>query len=125
MAKGIVRGIGAHDVAWVKSPAYNLMHEYHVGEPQRSVFHIDFYRLDELTLSDAMLFGESLERPDTICIVEWASKFLPDLTPGFLSVTLARCDAPERRTIRIKSVGPHARYASLLRELSQYANATP
>ena len=129
MAKGLVRGIGDYDDEFVKSPAYNLIHEYRVATATGtvSVFHIDFYRLDALSDTDYLLFSEYLERPDAICLVEWASKFLKHLVPGYLSLTLSLCglDTPTCRAVQATTVGDAAPYHTLLTELPHYAHADP
>ena len=85
LVKGIVAGLGGYDTALVKSPAYNLIHEYVLQNPQRIVFHIDFYRLDSLSPQDAQYFSEVLESPDAIKLIEWASPHLEALTTEILS----------------------------------------
>ena len=127
MAKGIVDGIESSETSLVKSPAYNLVHEYGgVGNTPR-VFHMDFYRLGALSPSDAMLFGEIFDRTDAIYLVEWASRFLSDLVPGFLSVTLSFCKSPEPtcRTMRIKPTGEGVRYCDLMQAIACYAHPDP
>ena len=129
MAKGLVRGVGDYEQEFVKSPAYNLIHEYRVETPSGavSVFHIDFYRLDTLSDTDYLLFSEYFERPDAICLVEWASKFLKHLVPGYLSLTLSLCDTadPTCRVIQAMTVGAADPYHALLTELPRYAHADP
>lgn len=124
MAKGIVDGIGSNETSLVKSPAYNLVHEYGSIGNTPLVFHMDFYRLGTLSPSDAMLFGEILDRTDAICLVEWASRFLSDLVPDFLSVTLSFCKPPEPtcRTVRIKPTGEGVRYRDLMQAIARYAH---
>lgn len=127
MAKGIVDGIGDSETSLVKSPAYNLVHEYGgVGNTPR-VFHMDFYRLGALSPSDAMLFGEILDRTDAIHLVEWASRFLSDLIPEFLSVTLSFCKPPESncRMVCIKPTGEGVRYRDLMQAITCYAHTDP
>ncbi len=123
IAKGIVQGIGSHDPSLVKSPAYNLIHEYHLECPAWHVFHIDFYRLDELSLPDTLLFSEILDRPDAICLVEWAGKFLGDLVPSYLSIALSRPGTPGHRDVTIEVMGSSAEYANLLCHLSNHGDA--
>ncbi|MCG8461755.1 MAG: tRNA (adenosine(37)-N6)-threonylcarbamoyltransferase complex ATPase subunit type 1 TsaE [Holophagales bacterium] len=135
MTKGLVQGIGDFDPTQVKSPAFNLVHEYPVsrGGAGQDVIHIDFYRLDELSHTDALLFGEYLDRQEVIACVEWAGKFLAELVPSYLSIRLALCppddasteDLPERgdlcREIQIHAIG--AGYDALLDEIRSHANA--
>lgn len=123
MAKGIVRGAGDCDDEIVKSPAFNLVHEYRLTTENGpfSVVHIDFYRLDELSDPDFFLFSEYLERPGAICLVEWAEKFLRELVPAFLSVrlSLAAGEGPTHRDVRVSLIGESDLYDVLLEELRE------
>lgn len=123
MAKGLVQGAGDCDDEIVKSPAFNLVHEYRLanGRGPRSVIHIDFYRLDELSDSDFFLFSEYLERPGTLCLVEWAEKFLGELVPSYLSIRLSLCEGegPSCRDIRFSLAGESDLYDGLLRDLRE------
>ena len=132
MAKGLVRGLGDCDDEIVKSPAFNLVHQYEVaGESgSRSVVHIDFYRLDELSDSDFFLFSEYFESPEAVCLVEWAEKFLAQLVPGYLSVVLAVCGGEDPqggdttcRDIRFATIGESGLYDDLLKDLAHHAHA--
>lgn len=125
MAKGLVRGIGEFDPALVKSPAYNLVHEYPVvrGGETVPVVHIDFYRLAELSPTDRLLFEEYFGHEDRIVIVEWAGKFLVELAPGYLSVALSLCgdggqrSDPDCREVEVATVGDATLYGALLEDL--------
>ncbi len=126
LAKGLVQGIGEYDETLVKSPAFNLVHEYpvpRVGGRTQDVIHIDFYRLDELTQTDALLFAEYFERPGAISLVEWAGKFLAELVSSYLSIQISLCpDGGDRcREIRVDLVG--VGYEALLRKAEAYADA--
>ena len=123
LAKGIVQGLGPYDATLVKSPAYNLIHEYELEQLACSVYHMDFYRLDRLSEHDALLFGEILDQPDAVCLVEWAGRFLADLVPGYLSIVLSKPGMPAVRDISIEGVGDSAAYAGLLNELMSDADA--
>ena len=122
MAKGLVRGIGAFDEELVKSPAYNLVHEYAVARDGGvlPVVHIDFYRLAELSVTDRLLFEEYFGHRDRIVIVEWAGRFLAELAPSYLAVELALCagGGNDCREIAIGAAGDPARYELVLRELA-------
>ncbi len=123
MVKGLVRGIGEFDDELVKSPAYNLVHEYPVVRETRTVpvVHIDFYRLEELSPTDRLLFEEYFGHPDRIVLVEWARRFLAELAPSYLSVALALCGdgRPDCRDVEIRAVGESSLYAGVLEELGR------
>jgi tRNA threonylcarbamoyladenosine biosynthesis protein TsaE len=122
MAKGLVRGIGAFDEELVKSPAYNLVHEYAVARDGGvlPVVHIDFYRLAELSATDRLLFEEYFGHPDRIVLVEWAGRFLAELAPSYLAIELGLCagGGNDCREIAIGAAGDPARDEHVLRELA-------
>ena len=125
MAKGIVQGIAPHyDPNLVKSPAYNLMHEYQVEHPISTVYHMDFYRLENLSDSDWLLFSEIFDRADGIHIIEWASRFLRELVPGYLSVTFSKPGPPACRNICVQGAGHASMYDDVLRRLMTHAHAS-
>ena len=119
LAKGLVQGLGEFDPTAVKSPAFNLVHEYPVARQAaiQPVIHIDFYRLDTLSDTDFLLFSEYFERSEAIFVIEWANRFLSELVPAYLSVTLETSDdgASESRRIEITTVG--SGYEDLIPEL--------
>jgi len=123
LTKGIVEGIGGCDPRLVKSPAYNLIHEYSPTHARNSIYHIDFYRLDKLHASDELLFDEILRRPDVITIVEWADKFLSGLVSHYLSITLSKLPDQRHRTIDIQVVGSSQMYAALWLQIAGNAHA--
>lgn len=121
LAKGLVRGVGEYDEELVKSPAFNLVHEYLIPRDGGilPVYHMDFYRLDELNDTDAILFGEYLDNPKAICIVEWADKFLAELVPSHLLIQIATSDDDaNHRDFRIQKIGNDDRYEAVLKELA-------
>ena len=99
-AQGVAQGLGVSANTQVTSPAYTLVQEYPIES--RKLIHIDFYRLNLLTSSDYMLMVELFDHPENIILVEWASKFLRELTSEFLQITSHQ-----------SSVKPSARYLSL------------
>ena len=122
MVKGIVQGVGHYDVTLVKSPAYNLVHEYHLENPSCSVFHMDFYRLEQLSLGDQFLFEEILEQPHTICLIEWGEKFLNNLVSSYLSVRISKPGPPQHREICVDVSGSSKKYRALLQQLQDHAH---
>ncbi len=121
MAKGLATGLGVTDRVIVKSPAYNLIHEYVADGAVRCVFHVDFYRLPALSFSDMLLFEEVFATPDAVFLVEWASKFLLDLVPWYLSITLSM--EKDGRCATIAAAGNKAPYDDVIAKISDYAHA--
>lgn len=121
LAKGLASGLGVPEATHVISPAYNLVLEYDCGP--NTLVHIDFFRLNSLSPADTQMFTEILERPDSIVLVEWASKFLYDLADGYLSIVLDRQTEPSTRLITIQTVGETSAYTNLIREIKAHAPA--
>jgi tRNA threonylcarbamoyladenosine biosynthesis protein TsaE len=106
-SKGVARGVGGHEVDEVTSPAFNLVHEY-VAEGAPKIYHVDFYRLDELVPEDVQMFAEYLADDSAIALVEWGDKFLPSLVDGYLTVRIAYgpSDEPATRVFDFSATGP-------------------
>lgn len=73
--KGLVAGLGC--TLDVTSPTFSLLHEYRGG--RLTVFHFDFYRLENAGEVLALGWDETLDAGG-VTIVEWADKF-PGLLP--------------------------------------------
>ena len=116
--QGVAQGLGVPSDTHVTSPAYTLIQEYPIGD--RTLIHIDFYRLSTLTGADRMLFEELFQNPKHTIVVEWASKFLSELAPEFLIISILKGPDKNLRSFRISSNVP--RYEQLLKKLSEYAN---
>lgn len=116
--QGLAQGLGVPPTTHVTSPAYTLVQEYSLGS--RTLVHIDFYRLSTLTNADFMLFQELFENPNHIVVVEWASKFLSELVPEFLGISISPGQNENLRNFRVSSPSPH--YMDLLNKLANHAN---
>ncbi len=89
--KGLVAGCGSD--AAVTSPTFTLLHEYRGG--RLSVFHFDFYRLEDRAEAEQIGFEDCLEEGG-VAVIEWADRF-PALLPARTRwVTLAAGEGTER-----------------------------
>jgi tRNA threonylcarbamoyladenosine biosynthesis protein TsaE len=98
LVRGAARALGVVDP--VTSPTFSIGHRYRAGE--RSVSHLDLYRLVGLDAEDPDLLADYLG-PGRIAFVEWAPEGEPDLAGARLLVTLAH-GGGERRSIEIEEL---------------------
>jgi tRNA threonylcarbamoyladenosine biosynthesis protein TsaE len=91
--KGIARGLGVADT--VTSPTFTLIHEYRGG--RLSLYHFDFYRLDQAGALTTIGFDEYLSG-DGVCVIEWADKFA-SVIPAQAHWVRLRIISPEVRAI--------------------------
>jgi tRNA threonylcarbamoyladenosine biosynthesis protein TsaE len=126
MAKGIARGVGRHDPASVTSPAFTIVNEYAAGGAP-TLYHMDFYRLNELAPTDEQLLGEYLRDEQAVSVIEWGARFAERLAPEHLEIHLDHAGPVTSDTRRI-TVDPHGdgkRYAALIAALESRADARP
>jgi tRNA threonylcarbamoyladenosine biosynthesis protein TsaE len=104
--KGFINARCGIDVDEVTSPAFSLVNEY-AGEAGTPVFHIDFYRLDEMSPADHAMFDEYLSNPEAVSVLEWGGKFVRQFTESFVAITIEYTDAlgDDVRKIRIEAFG--------------------
>jgi tRNA threonylcarbamoyladenosine biosynthesis protein TsaE len=74
--QGFAQGVGVGVDAYVRSPTFTLVHEYHGTFP---LYHFDFYRLSHYVEVQDIGFEDYCEA-DGVVIIEWADKF-PELLP--------------------------------------------
>ena len=88
--------------------------------PAQAALETDFYRLDELSPSDFQMFDEYLTDDDAVAIVEWGNKFLAQLAPSFLQITIGFAgDDENARTFDIERIGDSPLYEAALARLDQ------
>lgn len=60
----------------VKSPTYTLVEPYHIDTPDgiKPVYHADLYRLNDPEELDFIGFHEYFDEPNSLVIIEWASR---------------------------------------------------
>jgi tRNA threonylcarbamoyladenosine biosynthesis protein TsaE len=118
LAKGIAYGMDVPDYEYVNSPAYDLVHEY-IG--RLKIFHLDLYRLDDLSTDDQLMIQE-FYGAGGICLIEWPSRLekYPSVYPAeYLAIKI---DAPDpdradERTITFSANGKQ--HQVLLEQLAQ------
>lgn len=83
-AKGIADGLGVPDIDGVNSPTYDLVHEFQGLLP---VFHVDFYRLEELSDEDFQWLEECISGVG-VCLIEWGEKFIEQFGRPYYQVVI-------------------------------------
>lgn len=96
LVQGLAKGLGIKKT--VNSPTFVLMKNYQLKLKKgkiKQLCHVDCYRLDDPEELLAIGINDYLERPDTVCVIEWADKIKKIL--------------PKKQIIWIKlKVGPSA-----------------
>jgi tRNA threonylcarbamoyladenosine biosynthesis protein TsaE len=111
--KGICGGLGI-SAGYVNSPTFVLVNEYSGKLP---VFHIDLYRLDDITEGFEIGILDYLVKAETgVVVVEWAEKILPLLPNNYLHVQFSVLSLRKRR-ILLEGFGET--FSSLVRELGK------
>jgi len=100
LCKGLAEGVCGIEPRAVTSPTYVLVHRY--GQ-ERTLFHVDLYRLDKPEEVSALALEELLELGPMV--IEWGEKAegltLPVRYRIWIEIT-----GPEGRTIRLAELDP-------------------
>ncbi len=85
----------------VKSPTYTLVEPYNIsGKP---VYHADLYRLNDPEELDFIGFFEYFDEPNSLVIIEWASRAETVLLKPDITINITR-QADESRVVEIVGV---------------------
>jgi tRNA threonylcarbamoyladenosine biosynthesis protein TsaE len=106
-ARGVAEGLGVGSNAWIRSPTFTLINEYHGCLP---VYHIDLYRVSTAGQQQGLDLREYLYG-DGVCLVEWFEYLPASETGEFLEVDFAHRGG-NRRTLTFTAHGE--RYEQIL-----------
>lgn len=85
----------------VKSPTYTLVEPYNIkGKP---MYHADLYRLNDPEELDSIGFFEYFDEPNSLIIIEWASRAETVLPKPDITINITR-KADESRVVEIVGV---------------------
>ena len=90
--------LGVEDV--VSSPTFSLINEYHFKDEtgkDRTIFHSDWYRLNDEEEAIQAGVEDMLAQTQAWCIIEWAERAQGLLPPKVLNVTFEVMDEDQRR----------------------------
>jgi len=110
LVRGVAEGLGVGEKAWIRSPTFTLINEYHGRLP---VYHIDLYRVSGQAEQEGLNLSEYLYG-DGVCLVEWFEYLPADETEEFLEVNLTHAGA-NRRSLTFSAHG--ARYERVVEAL--------
>ncbi|OQS02964.1 hypothetical protein THRCLA_04712 [Thraustotheca clavata] len=104
LARGFVRTWTKDESMLVTSPTYLLMNTYE--ENQKSLYHMDLYRLDKVSSIDATAMGLDEVFATSTNLIEWPDRLTPQLVPSTrLEVHIAYTDNEDERVIEFKYFG--------------------
>lgn len=112
LAQGIARGLGVDGP--VTSPTFTVLKEY---QGRLALHHFDFYRLED-QIRDVWAEFADYQRPDAVCVVEWAEHGQEFLGEQYLRVALRHVSA-SKRAVQVAARG--ACYGQLLRRFQSLA----
>jgi tRNA threonylcarbamoyladenosine biosynthesis protein TsaE len=108
--RGVAEGLGVGAKAWIRSPTFTLINEYHGRLP---VYHIDLYRVSDHAQQENLNLREYLYGAG-VSLIEWFEYLPADEAEEFLEIRFAHSDA-KRRTLAFAAHGE--RYARVVQAL--------
>jgi tRNA threonylcarbamoyladenosine biosynthesis protein TsaE len=105
--RGVAEGLEVGDKAWIRSPTFTLINEYHGRLP---VYHIDLYRVSGHAQQEGLDLREYLY-DEGVCLVEWFECLPADEAEDFLKVVFTHAGG-NRRTLTFVAHGE--RYERIL-----------
>lgn len=109
-ARGFAKGIGVGKEAWVRSPTFTLINEYHGRLP---VYHIDLYRVAKPEEQAGLTLREYLYG-DGVSLIEWFEYLPAGDADEYLEISLAHLGGATRE---LQFVAHGERYEALLYRL--------
>lgn len=83
----------------VKSPTFTLVEPYRITQADgtiKPVYHADLYRLNDPEELEFIGFSEYQDEPNSLVIIEWASRAAGYLTPPHAIIDIKRLDDEQR-----------------------------
>jgi tRNA threonylcarbamoyladenosine biosynthesis protein TsaE len=108
--RGVTQGLDVGSDAWIRSPTFTLINEYHGRLP---VYHIDLYRVETRSQLEGLNLREYLYS-DGVSLIEWFEHLPAGEADEHLEVALAYDDG-NRRQLTFRSHGQ--RYEEIVEEL--------
>ena len=90
--RGVTQGLEVGKEAWIRSPSFTLINEYHGRLP---VYHIDLYRVEGRAQLEGLNLREYLYS-DGVSLIEWFEHLPADEVDEFLEVRVAYVNGAKR-----------------------------
>ena len=110
--RGVAEGVGVGKNAWVRSPTFTLINEYHGRLP---VYHIDLYRVANPTEIEGLNLREYLYA-DGMSLIEWFEYLPAAEVDEHLQLKIAHMGGSSRQ---LTFIAHGERYERLLQELKK------
>jgi tRNA threonylcarbamoyladenosine biosynthesis protein TsaE len=110
--RGFAAGLEVGKDAWIRSPTFTLINEYHGRLP---IYHIDLYRIDECNELEALNLREYLYS-DGVSLIEWFEKLSPAEADEFLEVRIVHRGGSKRQ---LTFVGHGERYEKIVQKFKR------
>jgi tRNA threonylcarbamoyladenosine biosynthesis protein TsaE len=108
--RGVTRGLEVKKDAWIRSPSFTLINEYHGRLP---VYHIDLYRIETRAQVEGLNLREYLYS-DGVSLIEWFENLPADEVDAYLELRIAYADGNRRQL----TFSPHGeRYEEIVESL--------
>jgi tRNA threonylcarbamoyladenosine biosynthesis protein TsaE len=108
--RGVTQGLEVGKDAWIRSPSFTLINEYHGRLP---VYHIDLYRVETRSQLEGLNLREYLYS-NGVSLIEWFEHLPPDEADEYLEVRVAYIDGSRRQL----TFSPHGqRYEKIIEGL--------
>jgi tRNA threonylcarbamoyladenosine biosynthesis protein TsaE len=91
--RGVAEGLEVGTDAWIRSPTFTLINEYHGRLP---IYHIDLYRVGSRAELESLNLREYLYA-DGVSLIEWFEYLPPEEVDEFLEVRLTYAERSKRK----------------------------
>jgi len=91
--RGVTRGLEVGKDAWIRSPSFTLINEYHGRLP---VYHIDLYRIETRAQVQGLNLREYLYS-DGVSLIEWFENLPADEVDEYLELRIAYANGNRRQ----------------------------
>jgi tRNA threonylcarbamoyladenosine biosynthesis protein TsaE len=91
--RGLAEGLDVGRKAWIRSPTFTLINEYHGRLP---VYHIDLYRVGHRSELEGLGLRDYLYS-DGVSVIEWFDHLPPDEVDEYLELRIAYAEGSNRK----------------------------